>query len=275
MAKAITGRITRNLITGIVITVATVLATVSWMAHKHDEQAAISTETMVVGGVQAMGRRLSQLANDYGWWEEAYDAYVRGDTEWIDANVGTGITETYIADLLVLISPDGAVDHQWVVEDADSVEEVLTPDVLTQLHAIADELPVGNNAAKGQLYVDAPSDPMMLSIQHLTPVSRAADVTAPELPIVVFGQYLDEQRLHDLGQVSSSTISMSRGTTRQVNAQATSTCSATCSGISCGRRRRRATSCCAACSCRSASPSACSALVAVVTAPPRAAWRSR
>jgi diguanylate cyclase (GGDEF)-like protein len=199
MAKAITGRITLNLVTGIVITVATVLITVSWMAYKHDEQAAIGTETMVAGGVQAMSKRLSQLANDYGWWEEAYDAYIRGDTEWIDANVGTGITETYIADLLVIVSPEGTVDHGWIVEEMDSVDEVITPEVLDRLQGLANDLDVGNAAALGGLYVDAPTQPMMLSVQHLTPVSKAEQVAAAELPIIVFGQYLDEQRLHDLG----------------------------------------------------------------------------
>ena len=119
MAKALTGRITQNLVAGIVITVVTVLATVSWMAHKHNEQAAVSTETMVAGGLQAMGRRLAQLANDYGWWEEAYDAYVRKDDEWIEANVGTGITDTDIADLLIFISPDGVVDHEWITEETE------------------------------------------------------------------------------------------------------------------------------------------------------------
>ena len=62
MASAITGRITLNLVAGIVITVATVLTTLFWMAAKHDEQAAQGTQTMVEGGVQAMGKRLAQLA---------------------------------------------------------------------------------------------------------------------------------------------------------------------------------------------------------------------
>jgi diguanylate cyclase (GGDEF)-like protein len=199
MARAITGRITLNLVAGIVITVATVLITVSWMAHKHDEQAALGTETMVAGGVQAMSKRLAQLANDYGWWEEAYDAYLRGDVEWVDANIGTGITETYIADLLVIVSPDGVVDHGWIVEEADTVEEIVTPEALDRLRAIADGLPVGNKAGMSGFIVDTPSDPMMLSVQHVTPVSRAGEVTSPELPVIIFGQYLDEQRLHDLG----------------------------------------------------------------------------
>ena len=69
MARALTGRITQNLVAGIVITVLTVVTTTSWMAHKHNQQAAIGTQTMVDGGLKAMGKRLAQLANDYGWWE--------------------------------------------------------------------------------------------------------------------------------------------------------------------------------------------------------------
>jgi diguanylate cyclase (GGDEF)-like protein len=200
MARAITRRITLNLVAGIVVTVATVLVTVSWMAHKHDEQAALGTETMVSGGVQAMSRRLAQLANDYGWWEEAYEAYMRGDTEWVDANMGTGITDTYIADLLVIVSPQGSIDHGWVVDDAlGTVEQIITPGALDKLRSIANGLPVANKAGQSGFFVDTPSDPMMLSVQHLSPVSRAEEVAAVDLPVIVFGQYLDEQRLHDLG----------------------------------------------------------------------------
>ena len=43
MAKAITGRITLNLIAGIIITVVTVLTTIFWMAARHNEAAAKST----------------------------------------------------------------------------------------------------------------------------------------------------------------------------------------------------------------------------------------
>ena len=201
MAKALTGRITQNLVAGIVITVVTVLATVSWMAHKHNEQAAVSTETMVAGGLQAMGRRLAQLANDYGWWEEAYDAYVRKDDEWIEANVGTGITDTDIADLLIFISPDGVVDHEWITEETeDKVSQIITPEVREDIRKIAAGLPVENLAGKSGIYVNTPSVPMMIGIQHLAPVSKAHTTVNTDLPIIVFGQYLDADRLNELGQ---------------------------------------------------------------------------
>ena len=200
MARAITGRITLNLVAGIVITVATVLTTLFWMAAKHDEQAAQGTRTMVEGGVQAMGKRLAQLANDYGWWEEAYDAYARGDKEWIDANVGTGVTDTAIADMLFIASPTGKVDYQWIIDGApDSLESILTQGRLDAIKKAADALPIGNFAGVSTIYINTPSVPMMLSIQHLTPVSKADSLKAPDLPIVVFGQYLNAKRLHDLG----------------------------------------------------------------------------
>jgi len=200
MAKAITGRITLNLIAGIIITVVTVLTTIFWMAARHNEAAAKSTETMVVGGVEAMGKRLQQLANDYAWWEEAYDAWKRKDGEWIDANIGTGITDTKIADLLVIISPDGKIDYNWMVEGApDKVPDIITPAFIATLRAIADKMPVDNSAARNG-YVDAPSAPMMVGIQHITPFSRASEVKSADLPILVFGQYLAGPRLAELGK---------------------------------------------------------------------------
>ena len=70
MNKGITSRITLNLIAGIVITVVTVVVAIFWMAARQNDQAAKSTETMVVGGVEAMVRRVNGLANDYAWWQD-------------------------------------------------------------------------------------------------------------------------------------------------------------------------------------------------------------
>ncbi|MEX0851898.1 MAG: bifunctional diguanylate cyclase/phosphodiesterase [Bauldia sp.] len=201
MPKAITGRITLNLIAGIVITVATVGITISWMAQKHNEQAARSTETMVVGGLKSMGRRLAQLANDYGWWEEAYDAYLRTDAEWIEANIGTGITDTAIADLLVIVSPEGKIDYGWLTEETDdTIDDIVTPKILAKVQAIADRLEVDNFAGVSGLYFDTQSDPMMIAVSHVAPVSRAEETEAHDLPIIVFAQYLDDDRLSELGK---------------------------------------------------------------------------
>jgi diguanylate cyclase (GGDEF)-like protein len=76
----------------------------------------------------------------------------------------------------------------------------MTPGRRAAIKKIADTLPVENFAAKSAIYIDTPSVPMMVSIQHLSPVSRAGEVKASDLPIIVFGQYLEPQRLVDLGK---------------------------------------------------------------------------
>ena len=88
MTKNITGRITLNLIASIAITVVTVSVTILWMAQRQNDQADQATHTMVIGGVEAMEQSLQTIANDYAWWEDAYDAYVREDTDWMYSNVG-------------------------------------------------------------------------------------------------------------------------------------------------------------------------------------------
>ena len=57
MAKAITGRITLNLVAGILVTVVTVSGAILWMAQKQNDQADEATTTMVVGGLQAILRQ--------------------------------------------------------------------------------------------------------------------------------------------------------------------------------------------------------------------------
>lgn len=75
-----------------------------------------SKRHVVVGGVDLTRSRLEAITNDYGWWEEAYLAYERGDAEWMDANIGTGITGT-IADALAVVNPDGTVNTAWTVDE--------------------------------------------------------------------------------------------------------------------------------------------------------------
>ena len=67
MSMSIAGRITLNLVAGILVTVVTVVAAVIWMAEAQNEQAQVSTRTMVTGGIVAMEDNVKAFANDYGW----------------------------------------------------------------------------------------------------------------------------------------------------------------------------------------------------------------
>ena len=200
MAKAITGRITLNLITGIVVTVVTVFLAISWMAQRQNDQAAAATETMVTGGVEAIAKRLQGYATDYGWWQEAYDAYANHDADWMYANVGTSVEESGTADLMGVLSPDGKFAYGWVADDSlGTPEEILTPAANDGIRRLVADLPVENLAAHST-YLDNGKVVMMIGVSHITPVQTADKAVASELPIFVVGFALSKDRLGELGK---------------------------------------------------------------------------
>ena len=199
MEKAITGRITLNLIAGIVITVVTVMVAVFWMAEKQNDQASQSTDTMVIGGVEAMTRRVQGLANDYGWWDDAYDAYVKSDTAWLEANIGASVEETEIADLMAVVSPAGNVDYGWTLGEDLTAGEILTPEVIEGIRTLAKGMPVESLSARSA-FINAGSTVMLIAVSRVTPLSRANEVDPEGRPYFVVGLTMTEDRLAELGK---------------------------------------------------------------------------
>ncbi len=199
MGQAITGRITLNLVAGIVITVVTVVIAILWMAARQNEQAQDSTYTMVSGGVAALGRRVESLASDYAWWEDAYTAYQDGDVEWFDTNFGESVEEAEVADLFAIISTDGEIKHNWMLGDGFAVEDVLTPDVIESIRGLAEQLSEESLAADRGI-VRMGSVPIVVGISKITPFLSDPDIDPKSLPLLVVGQALDDERLARLGE---------------------------------------------------------------------------
>ena len=199
MAKTITSRITLNLVAGIVITVVTVMLAILWMAAQQNNQAARSTNTMVVGGVEAMASSVELLAHDYGWWEDAYNAYQEKNADWMWSNVGSSVKDTEIADFMGIISPEGEVAYGWVLEDGIAATDILKPAVISGIRALVKDMPVENLAAR-TTYVDAGDMVLLIAVSRLTPVSRAAEMDPATLPIYTVGFALSKERLGDLGK---------------------------------------------------------------------------
>ncbi|WEK48543.1 MAG: EAL domain-containing protein [Candidatus Kaistia colombiensis] len=200
MSHPIAGRITFNLVAGILVTVVTVIAGVAWMAFRQNDQAAEQTRTMVMGGVDAMHTRVQGLANDYSWWEEAFDAYQRGDEGWIEANIGTGIVDTQIADFLAIISPDRELRYGWwTPADAPNSQTVMSPELIAKIEELIRTAPVENNAARSS-YVQTEAGTLLFAVARIAPVSKAGTVDPSTLPVLVMGFYLSSQRLSELGR---------------------------------------------------------------------------
>ena len=199
MGSTISGRITLNLIAGIAITVVTIVVAVFWMASRQDEQAAVSTETMVAGGVAAMQRRAEALANDYGWWDDAYQAFVNGDAEWLYTNVGSSVTETMVADLFAIISPEGEIVYGWDLDEDVEPADVLTPEVIEAIRSLAEGMPVESLAARGA-FIRVDNEPMVIGVSRIVPFISNPEIDPKLLPLFVSGLRLTDERLGDLGR---------------------------------------------------------------------------
>lgn len=199
MTKNITGRITLNLIASIAITVVTVSVTILWMAQRQNDQADQATHTMVIGGVEAMEQSLQTIANDYAWWEDAYDAYVREDTDWMYSNVGSTVQETQLTDLMAIISPDGNLDYGWTPLEGDTTAgDIVTPEIIAEIREFAQGMKVENLAARST-YIPTDDGVMLIAVSQIVPVSRADSVDPATLPTFVAGFVLSEERLTALG----------------------------------------------------------------------------
>ena len=199
MTRTISGRITLNLIAGIVITVVTVVLAVAWMASRQDHQAEESTRTMVDGGVAAMKRRAEALANDYGWWDDAYLAVSSGDADWLDTNVGSSVTETMVADLFAIVSPEGEIAYAWTLDEEDDPGAILTPDVIEALRELTVGMAVESLAARGA-FLRVGDEPMVIAVSRITPFLSDPGIDPALLPLFVAGLRLSEERLAELGQ---------------------------------------------------------------------------
>jgi diguanylate cyclase (GGDEF)-like protein len=199
MSHPIAGRITLNLVAGIVVTILTVTLAVWWMAEKQNRQAQENTGTMVSGGIVAMEDNVKAFANDYAWWEAGYNAYIAGDEKWVDENFGSGIRDTQISDILVIINPEGEIPYAWAIDDNHGTpREIFSPEIRAKIAKLAEGMPVVNEAAR-PAYFRVGEDIMLIAVARIAPVTRASEVAAETLPYLVQGIYLNRQRLFDLG----------------------------------------------------------------------------
>jgi diguanylate cyclase (GGDEF)-like protein len=199
MAKSVAGRITLNLVTEIIVTLVTVSLAIFWMAHRQNEQAEEASKTMVLGGISSMEDHVKQFANDYAWWEAGYDAYVKGDREWVDVNFGSGVTDTQISDILVIISPQGEIPYGWAIDnDHGTPTEIFTPHIRDGIRALLNGVPVENEQARSG-YFQVGDDILLVAVARMAPVSRVSEVDPATLPFLVQGIYLSKPRLVELG----------------------------------------------------------------------------
>jgi signal transduction histidine kinase len=108
-----------------------VIASVLYISREHDRFAAASSERMVRGGIAAIHSKYEGVVRDYSVWDEAYQAILRSDDEWLYSNVGTGSAEIGALDLIVLHDPVTGTDRGWVEgTDVPGEPDLLPPEIM-------------------------------------------------------------------------------------------------------------------------------------------------
>ena len=104
-----------------------------------------------------------------------FRAWFRCVLLWINENFGSGIVDTQISDILVIISPKGKLEYAWAIDnDHGTPQEIFTPAVIENIQELMRDVPVANEARVGYLRVG--NDILLIAVARLTPVSRAAEV---------------------------------------------------------------------------------------------------
>ncbi len=200
MRNPLAGHITLQAAIRILMTVVTVVLATLWMAHKQNEQAQKATLTMVGGGLDAWEDHVKAFTRDYALWDAGYDAYVAGDKTWLYENIGAGITETEVADIIVMFGQDGKITYESVREELNAVpSQIFTPEVVGQIQDLAKDINVADGEQRSG-YLRSGNDVLMIAVAHITPISRLAEFDTTTLPYMVLGLYLNRDRLDDLGQ---------------------------------------------------------------------------
>lgn len=203
MAGMITRRVTTNLLLGVVLTIVTIVGATLWMADRQNTQAADSARTMVIGGVTALESNIQGFANDYSWWQAGYDAVVTGDMEWIEENFGSAITDTQIADTIMIISTSSEIFYVRALDSVPTPPElVYTQEVVDDIVLLARDMPHTFDAARVG-YVRDGNEIILLAVNRITPVTlidEEVDIDPHSLPLLVQAIYLNEERLEEVGE---------------------------------------------------------------------------
>ena len=200
MAHVSTRRITINLVTGVVLTFITVVGAILWMSGVQNQQARAGTVTMVEGGVSATEESVVALVNDYGWWQDAHDAYASNDAEFIDENIGASVYDTMIADTVAIISPGRVVRYAWIIEDYGlDVEDVFDLEIVNGIFRLTQGMPVESLSGRSG-YVVVDGQVVLLGVSRIAPINELDAVKAGDLPLIVFGFVLTDELLQGLGE---------------------------------------------------------------------------
>lgn len=184
---------------GVLLLILVVLSSVTWISAEHNRLALRSSESMVEGGLNSFRSRLRTLVRDYSIWDEAYDAAMLDDRQWLYRNIGNAAAEIGTLDLIVFVNPSTGAPFGWRRgSPPDGETGLIASDVLAQ---ILDALDTGDDIQPPTILALRGGRPWVFSAARVTPVGGPPpDVPAELLPVQIHGFEVSGDRLGRIGQ---------------------------------------------------------------------------
>lgn len=197
--KTLSYQVTTYLLTAVFLTVVSLLGCMAWISHDLNLLAAQSSHTMVAGGFKAFRDKLGSTALDYAWWEEAYNHIHAKDDDWVYNNMGLGIVETMIADVMLIVQPDGSMRYGWRIGQGEAPDTTVLPqDVVETMAASLAEVPLDPVTVK-IINMSIDGNVQALAAARVTP-SDTESLKASDLPMLIMGYDLTPERLEAIGK---------------------------------------------------------------------------
>ena len=197
-------RLSRRLVglhaAGLLLLILVVLSSVIWISAEHNKLALLSSESMVRAGVTSFRIRLRTLVKDYSIWDEAYEALLNDDRDWLYNNIGNAASEIGTLDLIVFVSPGEGKPFGWRSDSPpEGTDDVLPPELLAPILKMLD----GAQPEDGPptLLAEFQGIPWAFSAARVTPIAGLPAGADPSLqPIQIHGLRLAGDRLDQIGR---------------------------------------------------------------------------
>lgn len=183
---------------GVVLLIGVVLSTTLWISSQHNKLAEASSVRMVATALAELRARAFTLVKDYSIWDEAFDAAIAGDRDWLYSNIGTAAAEIGTIDMLVVAGPGGAAPYGWVKGSPPEGEtDLLSPDIVAELVGLLGSQPDIANPSTRTLVERLDGEPWIFAVSRLRPVDQIFN--AATAPIQIHGIRLSKERLAQIG----------------------------------------------------------------------------
>ncbi len=170
------------------------------LAHRQTDDAIANQRSLAQGMLRIRLTELEKLAQDYSYWDEAYDnLVVRPDADWAAANIGPGLRQSYGVDMSFVVAPDGHSTYRMV----DGVPSDLEPSRILKgglEQLLADRAQSGPDAVRSGLLV-ADGAPVLVSVAPLRLFTRPDEGDPAFRHVLLLADRVDDAQIAHFSEI--------------------------------------------------------------------------